>query len=577
MKPTPQNSRKLNLATWVAAIVFVTSIHAGAAPITGDTVTGNLTVTGTTGNGNVTAIGWGLFKDGIDIGANGEVLLNWAPGPGTDGTVMFDITRSDGTYLWRDSMSTTATNKMKLDANNVLSLFNSSGTAEKITLNGNNGQINLTGIGSGIFSNGTAVFYVNSYGNPVFGNLVAASLTLNDPSSLLHGSGENGYDSIAMSQGEASGDYSTAMSGGDAYGEHSTAMSAGYAHGEHSTAMSGGGAYGGRSAAMSHGIAFGESSAAMSFGEAYGNYSTALSGGYTSGNSSTAMSYGFASGDSSTAMSSGSAVGHGSTAFSAGSAAGYYSTAMSGGSASGSYSLAAGLYANASSYSSSAFGRYNTTWGSASEWVETDPLLLVGNGSGEVELNSNAITTLKNGQTTLTNKAWKTGPSFEASAENSNGEALVVEGHAVLKGDLNLLGAVAVEGQTLPDWLSSAGFVKQSDVEVMGYQTSEQVSANGYQTAPQVDSAITSKGYQTASQVAANGYQTASQVDTAITAKGYQTAADVSAELASRNLVTVSNIATTLANTPQIELGNTVLSGTVTISQAQGDIPMFGN
>jgi hypothetical protein len=54
---------------------------------------------------------------------------------------------------------------------------------------------------------------------------------------------------------------------------------------------------------------------------------------------------------------------------------------------------------------------------------------------------SNAITTLKNGQTTLTNKAWlnrDSGTSATAdpssATTDSGGEALVVEGHTRLKG-----------------------------------------------------------------------------------------------------------------------------------------------
>jgi hypothetical protein len=51
---------------------------------------------------------------------------------------------------------------------------------------------------------------------------------------------------------------------------------------------------------------------------------------------------------------------------------------------------------------------------------------------------SNAISTLKNGQTTLTNKAWlanaETPMADPDSLTDSGGEALVVEGHTRLRG-----------------------------------------------------------------------------------------------------------------------------------------------
>ena len=73
------------------------------------------------------------------------------------------------------------------------------------------------------------------------------------------------------------------------------------------------------------------------------------------------------------------------------------------------------------------------------QWIENGALFELGNGKpiaegGSWEDYSNAITTLKNGQTTLTNKAWKADSAVEPTAENSQGEALVVEGHTRLKG-----------------------------------------------------------------------------------------------------------------------------------------------
>lgn len=127
-----------------------------------------------------------------------------------------------------------------------------------------------------------------------------------------------------------------------------------------------------------------------------------------------------------------------------GTASVYGATAISGGTASGLNSFAVGSSAIASATGSVAFGRYNKTWTSGSYlWVETDPLLLVGNGTGSAAL-SNAITTLKNGQTTLSNRGWNATPRETPSSTNSYGEALVVEGNTVLKGDTQLEGKVTI-------------------------------------------------------------------------------------------------------------------------------------
>jgi hypothetical protein len=78
-------------------------------------------------------------------------------------------------------------------------------------------------------------------------------------------------------------------------------------------------------------------------------------------------------------------------------------------------------------------------------------LFELGNGAPEYAVDfwssnySNAITTLKNGQTTLTNKAWLNRDSgISATADpssattDSGGEALVVEGHTRLKGKVTI-------------------------------------------------------------------------------------------------------------------------------------------
>ena len=82
---------------------------------------------------------------------------------------------------------------------------------------------------------------------------------------------------------------------------------------------------------------------------------------------------------------------------------------------------------------------------SNNDWIENSPLFELGNGRPDYTEASNAITTLKNGQTTLTNKAWKNrGSSVSPTADpssastDSEGQALIVEGHTLLKGEVIL-------------------------------------------------------------------------------------------------------------------------------------------
>ena len=117
------------------AIFAASQIPANAVDIVGDTVTTHLTVTG-----DATASGWGLFKEGIDIGNGGEMMFNWFPGTTSAGTATFDIKWADGTFTWRDTVvALTATNKMSLDASNALTLFKADGTGVGLTLNPNSG------------------------------------------------------------------------------------------------------------------------------------------------------------------------------------------------------------------------------------------------------------------------------------------------------------------------------------------------------------------------------------------------------------------------------------------------------
>jgi hypothetical protein len=146
-----------------------------------------------------------------------------------------------------------------------------------------------------------------------------------------------------------------------------------------------------------------------------GIYSTAMGyGTIASGEYSTAMGYRTtASGILSTAMGSDTiASGYISTAIgnyvtasgprsiamgSDATASGDYSTAMGAYTiASGNISTAMGYFTTAQPYASLAIGRYNVVSGDSANWVPTEPLFIIGNGTDESN-RSNAMTVLKNG------------------------------------------------------------------------------------------------------------------------------------------------------------------------------------
>lgn len=174
-------------------------------------------------------------------------------------------------------------------------------------------------------------------------------------------------------------------------GTHSTALGTGYASGDYSVVLGWGFALGDRSAAM-NGNAEGDDSFAASGGYAWGTYSSAMSWGNALGNDSFAASSGYAEGDSSTAINQGVTMGG-------------YSFAV-GGVAEGYFSIAAGYGTFSKAAYSFVVGRYNAVEGDSNDWIESEPLFVVGNGTGnssdppEVE-NRNALTVYKNGNISI--------------------------------------------------------------------------------------------------------------------------------------------------------------------------------
>ncbi|WOO41343.1 hypothetical protein [Rubellicoccus peritrichatus] len=215
---------------------------------------------------------------------------------------------------------------------------------------------------------------------------------------------------------------------------------------------------------------------------ARGDYSTVWGGeNIASGANSTAWGRGnIASGDYSTvwgdsAFAANEAIGHSSTAWGAlTKAIGDYSTAWGiFAQATGSYSTVWGFHSRAESYVSTALGHYNVGGFDAANngnttWIDYDPLFEIGNGTGN-SARANAVTVLKNGQTTLQNKHWFASVDVDsdgvidsgadltavpadpdgatAQDESSAGEALVVNGHTRLVGNVDISGIVTIQPQ----------------------------------------------------------------------------------------------------------------------------------
>jgi hypothetical protein len=216
-------------------------------------------------------------------------------------------------------------------------------------------------------------------------------------------------------------------------------------------------------------VAIGDFTSASGYGSvALGNYSftavaayeaTAVGGGRANDDYALAMVYGIANGYASFAAQGAQADGMTSIALGgldfvygdANHAEGDNSAAIGGvrNYATGIASFASGNWSHANSAYSVALGSMNLApTGDPDAWVETDSLFELGNGiaassaSPPASARSNAITTLKNGRTTLTNKAWLAAVTADAEAAledpapttDSGGEALVVDGHTRLRG-----------------------------------------------------------------------------------------------------------------------------------------------
>ena len=312
--------------------------------------------------------------------ANGIVIVNIGEGTTTD--VFTDVAWGNDEH-WLNVQVDTGTGLMDLGTTQFM--------AVPYALN----AANVSGLEALNEGNGIGYRLVNT--NPIYyGNIGsrAVDLSYGGDSGYDAGQGAVGLGSVAMGQ------YTTANAGSVAMGYGTSAT------GQYSTSLGSN-----TTASGPFTVAMGESSTAS------GLYATAI-GFNTEASGQTSTSIGFeteASGQNSTALGkSTNAVGENS--FATGEltiATGKTATAMGNGT-------------NANGLLSTAIGRFNIGGGDPVNWVETDPLFEIGNGSGFAS-KANALTVLKNGSITA--------PSFDM-AEITDNKALITKEFA----DANYLG-----------------------------------------------------------------------------------------------------------------------------------------
>ncbi|MBB5353054.1 hypothetical protein HNR46_003307 [Haloferula luteola] len=316
-----------------------------------------------------------------------------------------DFTEPNSSLVWRDNLENSiGRNKMELSGDNDLSIYNASGGSPSIVLSGSTGAIMATTL--------------SVSGSPAVTNANLAT-ALQQTTGFELGAGL--IQSNHWESGISMGYLTSAVGSSAAFGVLSKATAqAGFAAGWAVEAN------GIRSAAFGHGA------------KADGYESFAL------GRSTQALgNLNFVGGWHSKSINYNSFVyGHLCLADSKREGEGYDSTGFA--IALGSYARAEAVAATAVGYGLQVntphemnFGSWARTSIATTTWNETDALFRLGNGDDYLN-RSDAITTLKNGCTILTNKAWKADPAVIPASQNSFGEALVVEGNTRLKGDVVL-------------------------------------------------------------------------------------------------------------------------------------------
>ena len=220
-------------------LIFVTLVLSLPAAQATITLTPTDTFSAPSGStpGNLAITGdLSIFK-GLDVGTTvigttttSAINIDWYNTAPLLNTASFDITDANASFQWRDNLGGGAAvrNKMILNSQNVLSLYNATGAAASITLNGSTGKINLSGVGGGILANGTPIFTLDSAGKVNFTNSGTFKNTNTTPSispttgalTLAGGLGVAGsinsaadsyFNGVRVGRGGGTGAYNTAQ------------------------------------------------------------------------------------------------------------------------------------------------------------------------------------------------------------------------------------------------------------------------------------------------------------------------------------------------------------------------------
>ena len=377
-------------------------------------------------------------NNSIYIGANSQGKNN------SDNNSIVIGTGAKGLGANTTVIGTSNTIKTKLYGTTEVSALSApAGSSPLVVLN--NGEVQIAGSlvvsGSPVLSQGTTNSFLQSQGYFTQSGLAAALVTAAPPvSSVAWTNAFIPRGNVAQGAGQTSGGlfalgYNSKANGANAIALGVNADSSGAS----STAV---GPLSTASGSTSFAFGFyctasGEDSTAS------GNNATA------SGQGSTASGvYSIASGSRSIASGQlAKSTGFYAIASGQGAIANGYNSVASGASSitNGECSISGGFNTVTNSYGETALGLFNTSSaGNLYSQQPLDKLFSVGNGSSETS-RTNAISVLKNGQTTLTNKEWKA--NVAPTSSNSNGEALVVEGNTRLQGDTQVLGNTQLMGK----------------------------------------------------------------------------------------------------------------------------------
>jgi hypothetical protein len=394
----------ISIVAWAA----MRAERAEAQTISGNVVSGNLSVTGTADvQGN-------SLQLGTPSGGGTGMAFSYIDGTPTSvpDQIQFVAPHVQTAWLWLYTVTGGAVQpQMWLDETNVLKLY----TRDTSPVVG----VQLNPAGTSIFANSVQV---NGTDNELpHQALVGANSILTkglaDARYLQNGSGGISigtasvygvtYPTVALPDGTALGSYAFAGPKSTASGYYATSI--GYeasatengatAIGKWTTA-SGPGAFASGYLSTASGI-YATASGYNAHAEQF--YSNAIGGyAYAIGRAATASAYNSsASGENSVASGVYStASGYGAVA------SGYRSLA------SAKYSVAAGYLSTASAYAEFVIGRYNVLGGNAASWSATDPLFVIGNGISN-NVRANAFSVNKQGDTVVSGKLTANGTDNE--------------------------------------------------------------------------------------------------------------------------------------------------------------------